>query len=239
MVKRRRLSCQRRREPRALWPLLSPMATPPPPRSHNHIRAHPWGHMLPDPRGMGQKQHWGSADANAPTPEPQQKGGIPYHADLRPYSPVFGERWCYQINVHNFFVRFLVPDSSQFSAVPLPCGTQKPSSAFTFGLPHFSCTSTVCAMIDLLCAQNINDVQSKRQFIAVEAEEMELLYQLADENGVEVPLEDTMKKDMVMGGPQSTQSSLVNAFQEAIQGAMEFKSTSLKVCVGGEECSHH
>ena len=77
--------------------------------------------------------------------------------------------------------------------------------------------------------QSINEIKAETPGLTSEAEEIEALYQIAEEYGVDVPQDDIVNKDMVVGGAQMTQQCLRDTFLEAITHATDFKINNLKV----------
>eukprot|EP01012_Entosiphon_sulcatum_P032728 TRINITY_DN4157_c0_g3_i1.p1 TRINITY_DN4157_c0_g3~~TRINITY_DN4157_c0_g3_i1.p1 ORF type:complete len:4135 (-),score=940.22 TRINITY_DN4157_c0_g3_i1:62-12466(-) len=76
--------------------------------------------------------------------------------------------------------------------------------------------------------QSINEIRQEEARLMEDADEIEALYYTAEENGIEPPGDDIVKRDMVIGGANSTQQSWKEMFKAALESANDYKINQLK-----------
>mmetsp|Transcript_46773 Transcript_46773/g.83798 ORF Transcript_46773/g.83798 Transcript_46773/m.83798 type:complete len:4084 (-) Transcript_46773:846-13097(-) len=106
--------------------------------------------------------------------------------------------------------------------------TQKLFGDFNSKIKQLSDRPTILKNFAAFVA-GINEIKAESPILMSEADEIEQLYVIAEEHAIDMPQEDTVQKEMVVGGPSYTSQSLREAFLDSIQQATDFKMNNLKV----------
>ena len=83
--------------------------------------------------------------------------------------------------------------------------------------------------------ENINTIKGESQKLIAEADEIDMLHRIAEENALEIPQEEVAKKEVVLGGPQAKGQSLKNNFMNGVGAAQEYKKANLAAMINTQK----
>eukprot|EP00755_Sulcionema_specki_P022220 Sspe_Gene.75998::Locus_47482_Transcript_1_1_Confidence_1.000_Length_3725::g.75998::m.75998/K10408/DNAH; dynein heavy chain, axonemal len=77
--------------------------------------------------------------------------------------------------------------------------------------------------------QSLNEIREESQTIMARCEDIQKLYEIADNNGIKPTLDEQGRKDLLIGGPNVHSTPLRDSFVDYIQQAGDYKINNLKV----------
>eukprot|EP00667_Euglena_gracilis_P000017 EG_transcript_17 len=77
----------------------------------------------------------------------------------------------------------------------------------------------------------VNAIKAEASRLTAEADEIDMLYRIAEENSMEFPSEDISKKEAVVGGPQAKQASWRSNFLSGLNAAQDYRKANLKAMI--------